>query len=398
MPARALTVSPRRAAALLALPAALLACAALAGEPAHPEARLVGILAQINAGKLDGALAETDSLLGSYPNYRLAHLIKGDLLMARARPLRAMGDVERAPAERVEELRDEAKLRVQRSREAPPAGKVPRHLLQLHPGQKHAIVADTSTSRLYLFSNAQGEPRYEADYYISSGKNGAQKLKEGDQKTPIGVYLVTASLPRKKLTDFYGSGAYPISYPNEWDRRQGRKGHGIWLHGTPSDTYSRAPRASNGCVVLTNQDLDAVAAKLQIGMTPVVITNRMEWADGSQVLAERQALAQAVEAWRRDWESRDTETYLKHYSAQFTSGRQDLAAWAKQKRQVNAGKAWIKVRLSEISMFRYPGQDELAVVTFDQDYSSSNLNNRIKKRQYWLKEAGRWRIVYEGAA
>src|SRR6267378_925842 len=119
---------------------------------------------------------------------------------------------------------------------------------------------------------AGGKPRFVADYYVSSGKNGPLKVREGDEKTPIGVYHVTASLPREELSDFYGSGAFPINYPNEWYRIQGRNGHGIWLHGTPSNTYSRPPRSSNGCVVLANSDLDALAGKLQIGVTPVIIS------------------------------------------------------------------------------------------------------------------------------
>ena len=95
-------------------------------------------------------------------------------------------------------------------------------------------MVDSRRSRLYVFANAHGRPQLIADYYVTLGKNGIEKTREGDQKTPIGVYHVTANLPRKKLTDFYGAGAFPINYPNEWDERQGRNGHGIWLHGMPS--------------------------------------------------------------------------------------------------------------------------------------------------------------------
>ena len=90
------------------------------------------------------------------------------------------------------------------------------------------------------------------DFYISLGKNGVEKQRQGDQKTPLGVYRVISA--RERLPDFYGPGAFPLDYPNDWDRLQHRNGHGIWLHGTPSDTYSRAPWATDGCVVLTNED------------------------------------------------------------------------------------------------------------------------------------------------
>ncbi|MGH8751186.1 MAG: L,D-transpeptidase family protein [Burkholderiales bacterium] len=233
---------------------------------------------------------------------------------------------------------------------------------------------------------------------MSSGKNGSEKLKEGDQRTPLGVYFVTANLPKSRLSDFYGTGAYPISYPNEWDRQHGRNGHGIWLHGTPSDTYSRPPRASNGCVVLTNQDLQAISKNLQIGLTPVIISEQVEWVDSAVWREQRDTLAQQLEAWRRDWESRDSEAYLDHYAKNFSAKRQNFSQWAAQKRHINAGKTWIKVGISSVSMFLYPGQDNLAVVSFEQDYSSNNLTNKIKKRQYWIQEGKRWKIVYEGAA
>ena len=52
------------------------------------------------------------------------------------------------------------------------------------------------------------------------------------------MYHFTSVLSKSELPDFYGAGALPINYPNEWDRLNGRTGHGIWLHGTPADTYA----------------------------------------------------------------------------------------------------------------------------------------------------------------
>jgi murein L,D-transpeptidase YafK len=279
-----------------------------------------------------------------------------------------------------------------------PSDRVPRYLLQLQADQKYALVVDTSKSTLYVFENQNGNARYVADYYISSGKLGVDKLREGDKKTPLGVYHVTSSMPREKLADLYGVGAFPINYPNEWDRREGRSGGGIWLHGTPSDTFSRPPQASDGCVVLTNRDLEAIRQRVQVGLTPVIISSNVEWVQPQQVSTLRQEIGGMVEQWRKDWESLDTERYLKHYSQSFNAGGQDYRAFAAQKRQVNGGKQWVKVKLERVSMFLYPGKERLAVVTFDQDYTSSNLQNRMRKRQYWIKEGSGWRIVHEGAA
>jgi murein L,D-transpeptidase YafK len=275
----------------------------------------------------------------------------------------------------------------------------PKYLLQMQPEQKYAIIADTGKSRLYIYKNVGGQARYLADYYISSGKNGSQKLKEGDKKTPIGVYFVTANLPREKLTDFYGGRAFPINYPNEWDRRQGRSGFGIWLHGTPPNTYSRPPRASDGCVVLANEDLDAIAATLQVGVTPVIISDQVEWVKPRDAAALRKKMMRNLEKWRRNWESGNIDAYIATYRRDFFSDNQNLAEWTEHKRQINAAKSWIKVDISNTGIFLYPGRDDLMVVNFDQAYSSNNLSNKVKKRQYWMKEnkSGAWKIIYESA-
>lgn len=379
-------------------PAASAAAPPVTFSDSGPEAQLAKIFGEIEQNRLDNALAQTEALLRQHPNFRLANLIKGDLLLARSMPISTFGNAANAPPEKLADLREEAIARLKAYRAKPTvANYVPRYLLQLEPDQKYAIVVDTQKSRLYLYANNNGRPRFVADYYITHGKLGTDKTREGDKKTPIGVYHVTSSLPLKKLGDFYGTGAFPISYPNEWDKRQGRNGHGIWLHGTPSDTFSRPPKASDGCVVLSNTDLDAIAKNLQVGLTPVIISNSIEWLSFDDWQNERSALNKKIDDWRADWESRDTNRFLKHYSKKFQSNNQNIEQFAQQKRQVNMGKEWIKIKLNNQSMFRNPGKEEVVVVTFDQDYRSNNLNNQMKKRQYWIREDGTWKIIYEGA-
>jgi murein L,D-transpeptidase YafK len=365
-----------------------------------PEAMLVKSLQEIADSRLDSALSGIEQVLQANPNFRLAHLIKGDMLLARTRPISDMGETAGVAQQQISDLRDEARARVRRHLEPVPSDRVPKYLLQMQPEQKYAAIADTGKSRLYIYQNLGGKVRYVADYYISSGKNGSVKVKEGDKKTPIGVYFVTASVPREKLTDFYGRGAFPINYPNEWDKRNGRSGFGIWLHGTPSDTYSRPPRASDGCVVLANPDMDRVGATLQVGITPVIISNTVEWVAPTDSALLRDKMVKNLENWRRDWESGNVEAYIRNYGRDFSTGAHDLAEWAKHKRLVNATKNWIKVGISNVGMFLYPGRDDLVVVNFDQEYSSNNLSNKMKKRQYWIQENknGPWKIIYESAA
>ncbi|MDR1646964.1 MAG: L,D-transpeptidase family protein [Zoogloeaceae bacterium] len=366
--------------------------------PADPEPALDDIYADIEAGRLDRAQQHVEALIARYPKFRLAHLIRGDLLLARVRPIAALGAAEGVPAEKLEDLRAEALARLSGHRNKPAQDSVPRYLLKMRDDQHYAIVIDTTKSRLYLFRNDAGQARLEGDYYLTQGKLGAEKFAEGDKRTPIGAYYITSWLPPEKLPDLYGDGAFPLNYPNEWDKRRGRGGSGIWLHGTPAATYSRPPKASDGCVVLSNPDFEQVRQKVQVGLTPVIISGNVEWVSPADLRKESGEVQRAIETWRADWESRDSERYLSHYASSFESNSQNYAAFAAQKRAVNKGKSWIRVRLNQLSVFRAPGTEPLVVVTFEQIYESNNLSNTMIKRQYWQQEKGVWKIIYEGKA
>jgi murein L,D-transpeptidase YafK len=380
-------------AAVLGLLLAALSCAAWA---AGPERALSGVLEAIEANRLDLATRRVEALIAAHPNFRLAHLIRGDLLMARAHALQTFGNVPKTvPREKVEDLRIEALLRLRALRDRPSGDRVPRNVLQLDADQHYALLVDSRRSRLYVFENAGGRPQLVADYYVTLGKNGVEKTREGDQRTPIGVYHVTANLPRQKLTDFYGVGAYPLNYPNAWDKHLGRNGHGIWLHGTPSETYSRPPWATDGCVVLTNDDLARLSKYVDVSRTPVVIGQSIQWRNPRSWEADREAFLAAFTRWKKDWESLDTDRYLSHYSSRFRTDKRGLVAWKARKHQVNAGKAWVKVGVEDLSLFAYPGTSDMMMVTFEQDYRSSNMSKRTMKRQYWVRENGEWRILHE---
>lgn len=360
------------------------------------DAQLGRIFGALARGGLDDALGEADRLVERFPNFRLAHLLRGDLLLARSRPIAGVGEGAQAARERLEELRAEAEARVRAALDLPGPDQVPRYLLQLAPSQKNALVVDASRSRVYVYEINAGVPRLTEHYYSSLGKRGIDKEREGDQKTPIGVYHITSSIAGSKLPDLWGWGAFPLDYPNEWDRLQQRTGYGIWIHGVPADTYARAPQASDGCVALANPEIEQLSHHVQPGATPVVIARRVEWVSPDTWRAEREEFLRALEAWRVDWEGRDNERYLAHYAADFRSNGMDLERWRAHKRRVNAAKAWIKVALVNVSVLRDPGAPARMVVTFDQDYRSSNLAQESRKRQYWVQENGRWKVAYEG--
>jgi len=360
-----------------------------------PESLLVRTLDAIRAERLDLALARSDTLVRSQPDFRLAQLVRGDILLAQTGKLDHFGGP-RSKDPRAGGLRDEARARLKRYAQDPPRDRIPRNLL-MPPSEDVAVfVVDSRASRLYVFRHEGGEWKLSGDHYVSIGLNGTDKQTEGDQRTPLGVYTPAGRISH--LDPYYGKMAYPLNYPNEWDLREGRHGHGIWIHGTPMDTYSRPPRTSNGCVVLPNEDLDSLQPLLQTGKTQIVLSDSIDWVSRSVTDSISRTLVSELESWRADWSSNDMDKYLSHYSDEFRSGKQDLQGWEKDKRRVAAGKQWIKVAYSDLSILMVPGQKNLVVVDFQQDYESNNLSNHMRKRQYWLLEDGAWKIVFEGVA
>lgn len=366
------------------------------GERPDPDAMLIAVMQDLAANRLREALQKADTLVAAYPNFQLGHLIRGDLLLMHARPVNSLGAGAGAPADKLENLRREAAVRIKALRERPDPKLVPDVLLQMRPDQKVAFVVDARRSRLFVYENRDGAPHFVRDYYISQGKLGVNKLREGDQKTPLGVYYVTSRLQREKLPDFYGTGALPISYPNEWDKLNGRSGSGIWLHGTPSDSYSRPPLSSDGCVVLTNPDLLQVAQAAEIGKTPVVIADELRFVSRERLEQQRAMARGLTERWRSDAESRDTVLLRRHYSRHFRADHGTLEQWLDRQQKWFPALRNARLALRDGSYFRYPGAGEMVVATFSQDATVNGKTVATRRlRQYWAREGENWRIVAE---
>ncbi len=362
----------------------------------NPDALLIEVYKSIATSNLRSAQLKIDELIDAYPHFQLGHLIRGDLLLMHTQAVNRFGASPNVSAERLKDFRDEASVRLKAIRDKPDPDFIPRSILQLRDDQKQILLVDAKRSRLYLYENIEGTPRLVMDYYISQGKLGINKLREGDQRTPVGVYYITSHLTGTKLPDFYGPGALPINYPNEWDKINGRSGSGIWLHGVSSEIFSRPPLASDGCVVLANSDFLNVAAAVEIGRTPVIISEQVEFVNRTKWNADKQLAGKLIEDWRNDFESMNQNRLLANYSRNFkTLQGEDINTWFLKQRQLNDGVRDISVKLRDITQFRYPGKDEIIVSTFTQESNTGKNKTNIRKRQYWIKEASRWRIIYE---
>ncbi|MEM7292996.1 MAG: L,D-transpeptidase family protein [Pseudomonadota bacterium] len=384
--------------AVLLLGSTYSAQAAWLADPEIAERRLIEVIDAVEAGAGDDAMELAASLAQDYPTFQLAQLVYADLLAAQGGAAVAISSSDR---ETLDHLRAEARAR--RSFASPEIedSLVASNLIKLADTYRYALVFELEKSRLFVFENDNGVPRLSNHYYISIGKAGIDKHVEGDNKTPLGVYRVTNYLPDETLPELYGAGAYPINYPNSWDRLHGKTGYGIWLHGVPRSTYSRPPLDSEGCMVVSNINLEAIGRQIDVSHTPVVLTPTIQWLPVQEMQEIRDTVAARFARWRSDWTALDVDAYLSHYSTEFNNQKHDFASWSAHKRNVALGKTFVDVSADEVDVFLYPdssSQKELIVVQFVQTYRSNNFNSVSRKQQFWQREIdGEWRIVYEGA-
>jgi len=362
------------------------------------EQSILNTIKDIQSLNHDEALDSTRNLIKQYPHSRLGQMLYADLLLAKAGPLQHIGSGLQAD-QAVKDFQHEIELRLQHDSSISHEGLYPENILFLADSQPYVILVDQQNSRIYVYRNEQGTPVLETDYFVTIGLKGWGKQKRGDQKTPIGIYHVTKYIDDEELPDLYGKGAFPISYPNVWDVRKKRTGGGIWIHGTPSYTYNRSPWASNGCIVVSNPDFLHIDKYVSTELhTPVIVTEQINWLSHDDWQAQRKQWLQTLSGWIGDWESLDHERYRKHYSpTDFQAYGRNFKSWDGHKRWVNRKKTYVKVEYSGLNIFKYPGEKDLVLMQFQQNYASNNLNLLSPKEIYWRKSDQRWQIVYEGS-
>ena len=241
------------------------------------EAQLFEALDRFDAGDRSGGLEALYHVTENYPDFRAARLIQGSLLGTEDLGAALVALTPRRVPSLLEDPTDEAYSRLSYWFDRPPPGHLPDVLIEAAPDRTKVLVADTAHSRLYLFNWSDEGWTRSGDWYASIGRGGSAKRREGDLKTPLGVYFVTMWVADRYLPDLYGAGALGLNYPNEWDQRRQRNGYGIWIHGEPRGLKSRPPRWSQGCLIISNLALETLVEAIEEQSIPVIIGDRLRW-------------------------------------------------------------------------------------------------------------------------
>jgi murein L,D-transpeptidase YafK len=255
-------------------------------------------------------------------------------------------------------------------------------------GTDHAILVDKSTQKVLVFKKGNlSKPVKE--YGCSTGENSGPKSRKNDKKTPEGIYFFTKSFVKRQLSSTYGILAFPLDYPNQMDKKQGRSGYGIWFHGTEEVLK---PRDTNGCVVLENRDIKELASHIRLYKTPVIISEKIDMIPYKKLKEEARNLETLIHTWAQAWEKKDIDRYMGIYSQQFTSRGMDYDRWKAYKTRLAKKYGKINVGIENLQIFM---ANDLILAKFEQTYSTAGFKSQGKKRLYLAKNSDEWRIVCE---
>ena len=315
------------------------------------EQQLNDIFNDIRAFDLRSAGERTGLLTQTYPDFALGQLLHAELMSAAGLSTTLVGS-DQPFSPQLLELLMEAQSRLLQSTLALDNTRLPDNLLQIGNDIDHIVTVDLEYSRLYLVKNNNSRPRIVAHHYAASGRGGYGKRFEGDLRTPTGVYRVMEFKPESVLPELYGAGALTLDYPNALDRHYNRTGSGIWLHGIPRNNLSRAPRSSEGCVVMPNDLFVDLQGSLNLDSTLVVLSGELGWQTRQELDQASERFIALFNDWRQAWIDNDLAE-LKNLHAQSLFQRASVGYFPEHAQQEEMKKL-AQVATEDVTIIRYP--------------------------------------------
>ncbi len=207
----------------------------------------------------------------------------------------------------------------------------------------------------------------------------------------------------------YGPLAFVLNYPNAEDRKAGRTGVGIWIHGTNPDSL---PLNTNGCIELENSNIKEIGSYLKNGIgTPVYIFDNDNLIDPvtfpnyrkaelkrkyvlSQYEKQRHFFISLLKKWEEAWESKDIDIYSEFYHTKKFFG-QGLK-WDKWKeKKSRTFEIYDTINISTNKIYLADFSETTAILKFEQEYKSDLLHVVNGKKLNFIKSMGKWKIYGE---
>lgn len=216
-----------------------------------------------------------------------------------------------------------------------------------------------------------------------TGSSLGDKLREGDKRTPEGIYFVETEVPQSRLTKLHGAAGFELNYPNSIDRIFKRTGSGIWIHGVDSETRLEKRFDTLGCVALGNKEVVELGRYLRLRQTPIVVVSDESKEPYIGYESPESPLGKRIMEWAAAWASPDVEKYLSFYHKDFYSEGRDFESFKAHKRFLAKSYKNIQVQIKNLKILRH---GKYSVVVFAQNYTSNRYQWIGYKRLYLIQD------------
>jgi murein L,D-transpeptidase YafK len=252
------------------------------------------------------------------------------------------------------------------------------------------LVDKASQTLFILNSNSPGTIQVLDTFRITTGKLAGDKEKEGDFKTPEGIYEISSMIQGQQLSTKYGPMAFTLNYPNFVDRLKGRNGSNIWIHGRDEEITDRQTK---GCISLENGNLLRLSQYIQLHSTQVIIVDSLNHQD-CQADSEKFGIIDSLfHNWLNAWEGGDSETYASLYSTQFTTQSWPrLTDFLRYKKRLDNSYTWKKIEAEKIWLMQ---SDSEAHINFQQNYLCPIFYTEGTKQLIFIWTDSSWKIATE---
>lgn len=262
---------------------------------------------------------------------------------------------------------------------------IPDSIVSLSSG--FVIVVEKKTQKLYVFKKNDGIVKvFEAP--CSTGKRPGAKQEPGDGKTPDGIFFIPKYYNSSELTPIYGPMAFHLDFPNVIDRRSGRNGTNIWIHGINKPMQ---PYQSNGCIALRNSDIELLAGYIFLNKTPVIIEESIRWVPQDKEHPEKNELERMIYLWDKAINEGDLKTLSSLYMPD-SRVKIDQKSVIQKSTHLKSVLHHVPIQPRDISILK---KDNFAVVLFDKisTVKSDMSFQGSYIRLFLQKEKEGWQII-----
>ena len=254
------------------------------------------------------------------------------------------------------------------------------------------LLVDKSQQQLLVLKSTAPQNIQVIDTFrISTGKVDGNKEKEGDQKTPEGLYKIISSIPGKQLPAKYGPKAFVLDYPNRVDKIQQRNGSNIWIHGRDEKIVDRQ---TEGCVSLENGKLLDLSNYITINETPVIIIDSLYHnGPSSDAYAKFSMSDSLIFNWIDLWKNGDIESFGHLFSEHFkTRSWNNKTSYLKNKKHLETVYKWKDISAENLWILQ---SDHEALIHFQQDYLCPTFFSRGYKQLHLIWADSLWQVISE---